>query len=135
MVDAQNYIPGIKTVVQELKDRVAACTWQEAGPNFFYACSDEQLFPLATNIQYLQLQTTLLNRPSILDALITLTRQLQVCVGPTSAMNLGTPVKIKAKEKPTEMVLIEHYSEEAEEEQPKPKSKSKKTKKKASTHD
>ena len=38
-------------------------------------------------MQYLQLQTTLLNRPSIMDALITVSRQLQVCVGPKSALD------------------------------------------------
>lgn len=41
MVDAQNYIPGIKTVVEELRGRIEACTFEYESPNYFYACHED----------------------------------------------------------------------------------------------
>ena len=46
-------------------------------------------------MQYLQLQTTLLNRPTVMDAMITLSRQIQVCVGPNNLVDIVQPKTAK----------------------------------------
>lgn len=53
MKDADSYEGGIERVVSELRGRLDSCIWHEDSPNFFYGCREDELFPLATNMQYI----------------------------------------------------------------------------------
>lgn len=121
MKDAESYIDGIERVVGELRGRLDDCTWNVNSPNFFFACREDELLPMATNMQYLQMQTTLMNRPTVMDTLMTLSRQMQVCVGPRHQVKVemaslaGNLKKHKGKKKVEIKPKLKHNNKKEQE--------------------
>lgn len=64
------------------------------------------------------MQTTLLNRPTIMDAMITMSRQMQVCVGPKTIVDkvvkqTGKKASIKPKKEVPKKTKKDHDLVEA----------------------